>query len=229
MKEWVVVSLGGSLIVPDRIDTSFLHSFTELIRELLDEGMRFVLITGGGKTAREYQKAAACLCKVPAEDLDWLGIHSTRLNAHLIRTIFREEASARIITNPRDDSLPENTRIIVGAGWRPGWSTDYDAAVIAKRLGAKRIVNLSNVSHVYAEDPRENPEAERFEEMTWSELRAIIGDDWSPGLNTPFDPIAAKLCQEAKLEATILSSESFENVRKALLGKPFTGTLISGD
>lgn len=226
---WVVVSLGGSLIVPkEGIDVQFLRSFRKLLLELIEEGHKFLLITGGGTTCRKYQQAAAAICDVPAEDLDWLGIHSTRLNAHLVRTIFREESSPRIITNPRDDPLPEEDScdIIVGAGWRPGWSTDYDAAMLAKRLGAKRVINLSNTPYVYAEDPRENPAAERFEEMSWQELRSIIGDDWKPGLNVPFDPIAAKLCQEHDLEVAILSAESMENVSNALLGKEFKGTII---
>jgi len=230
MKEWVVVSLGGSLIVPEGIDTAFLRKFSRLIHGLIEDGYSFVLITGGGRTARNYQNAAASLTTVPAEDLDWLGIHATRLNAHLLRTIFREEASPRIITNPRADPLPEpgEFRIVVGAGWRPGWSTDYDAAVVASRLGAKRIVNLSNVAYVYEEEPAQNSGAHRFEQMDWSELRAIIGDDWSPGLNVPFDPVAAQLCQEKGLEVAILSADELANVRNALEGKPFKGTLVRG-
>ncbi len=226
--EWVVVSLGGSLIVPEAIDTGFLRRFSRMIHGLLEEGYRFVLITGGGRTARDYQKAAAALLTVPAEDLDWLGIHATRLNAHLLRTVFREEASPRIITNPRDDPLPDGFSLLIGAGWKPGWSTDYDAAVLASRLGAKRIVNLSDVAYVCEEDPAENPGAARFERMAWHELRAIIGDDWSPGLNVPFDPVAARLCQEQGLDAAILSAADLGNVRNALTGRPFTGTLVSG-
>ncbi len=228
--QWVVVSLGGSLIVPDGVDTEFLRQLTALIHELVEDGYRFVLITGGGSTAREYQRAAAALCKVPADDLDWLGIHSTRLNAHLLRTIFRDDAYQRIITNPRDDPLPKAAqhKIIVGAGWRPGFSTDYDAAVIAERIGAKRFVNLSNVSQVFTEDPKKNPEAKPHERLNWSELRAIIGDDWSPGLHVPFDPVAAKLCQEQGLEVAILSAEDMKNVRKALCGEEFKGTIVTG-
>jgi uridylate kinase len=147
---------------------------------------------------------------------------------HLVRTIFREQASPRIITNPVDDPLPEESGcdIIVGAGWKPGWSTDYDAAMLAKRLGAKRVVNLSNTPFVYSEDPRQNPDAKKYETISWQELRTILGDEWKPGLNTPFDPIAAKLCDEHKLEVEILSADDMENVRKALTGEEFTGTRV---
>ncbi|MBR9693063.1 UMP kinase [Candidatus Woesearchaeota archaeon] len=225
--EWVVVSLGGSLIVPpEGIATDFLKRFSELLHTLINEGYRFVLVTGGGATARSYQEAARDVTELSAEDLDWLGIHSTRLNAHLIRTVLRDIAYPRIITNPQDDILPDDALVLVGAGWKPGWSTDYDAAMLAQRLGAKRMVNLSNIEYVHAEDPHEHPNAKRWERMSWHELRGVIGNEWSPGLHAPFDPIAAKLCETAGIEVAILSADDFENVGKALRGQPFKGTVV---
>ena len=225
--EWVVVSLGGSLIVPpEGVAIDFLKGFSELLRRLISEGYRFVLVTGGGATARSYQEAARAVTELSAEDLDWLGIHSTRLNAHLIRTVLRDVAYPRIITNPHDDILPDDALVLVGAGWKPGWSTDYDAAMLAQRLEAKRMVNLSNIDYVHAEDPHVHPDAKRWERMTWKELRGVIGDEWSPGLHAPFDPIAAKLCEEAGIEVAILSADDLENVSKALRGEDFTGTVV---
>lgn len=220
-----IISLGGSLIVPDAIDTAFLRDFAALVRRLLDEGERLVIITGGGKTCRQYQAAAREAGRVSDEDLDWLGIHSTRLNAHLVRTIFADVADPVIVTNPVEDELPE-APLIIGAGWRPGCSTDHDAALLAGRLGATRLVNLSNVAHVYSEDPRENPDATRFERMTWDELLAITGTEWSPGRNVPFDPVAAQQCKEQSIEAAILSADDMANVEAALRGDEFRGTRI---
>jgi len=227
-QQWVIISLGGSIIVPkEGIAVAFLREFKAMIEELLAHGLRFVIVTGGGRTARNYQEAAHGIGHLNDEDLDWLGIHATRLNAHLIRTIFKESAAPRIVTNPLEDPLPHDAKMIVGAGWKPGFSTDYDAAVIAKRLGAKRIVNLSNISHVYSEDPRTNPKAKKFETMSWKELRAIIGDTWSPGLNVPFDPIAAKLCEQEQMTVAILSGDDLANIKAALEGKKCKGTSIS--
>ncbi len=228
-KGWVVVSLGGSLIVPATgIAIDFLRRFKRALEELVEHGYAFVIVTGGGATARGYQHAAASLTHVPAEDLDWLGIHATRLNAHLLRTIFREDASLRIITNPEADPLPDDARVIIGAGWRPGRSTDYDAVVLAQRLGAKTIVNLSDVPYVYDANPREHPDAKPIERMTWLELEEVVGDSWSPGLNAPFDPVAAKECRKSGISVSILSGSDIANVKKALLGEQFTGTLVKG-
>ncbi len=225
---WIVVSLGGSLIVPDQIDTVLLREFSRFVRKLVAEGFSCCIVAGGGATARRYQEAAReVIGTLPDEDVDWLGIHSTRLNAHLLRTLLREVAHPRIITNPLDDPLPSEARVIVGAGWRPGWSSDYDAAILARRLGASRLVNLSNVAYVYAQDPREHPDAQRWTRMTWRELRAIVGEEWRPGLHVPFDPVAAKLCEEAGIEAAILDTSDWANVEAAMRGEEFDGTLVS--
>jgi uridylate kinase len=99
--EIIVVSLGGSLIAPkDGIDSVFLKKFRELIISLIKKGKKFVIITGGGNTARVYQQAANKVTVLTKDDQDWLGVHSTRLNAHLIKTIFRKYAHPRINKNP---------------------------------------------------------------------------------------------------------------------------------
>ena len=117
-KPIIIISVGGSLIVPDAIDVSFLKSLRELVLSKLPE-YRFVIITGGGKTCRNYQAAAEAVVATPSDDLDWLGIHSTRLNGHLLRTIFRKEAHPRIITNPHED-IHFDEDVLIAAGYRPG-------------------------------------------------------------------------------------------------------------
>ncbi|NTU99420.1 UMP kinase, partial [Candidatus Falkowbacteria bacterium] len=88
MNNITIISLGGSLIVPDQIDTAFLKAFKKLLESRIKEGERFILISGGGRTARNYQQAAKSVAKLHDDDVDWLGIHATRINAHLLRTIF---------------------------------------------------------------------------------------------------------------------------------------------
>src|ERR1035437_6897827 len=99
-RERVVVSVGGSLIVPDGIDTDFLTRFKALILEKVQRGFTFSIITGGGKTARRYQDAANAVTPLSPEDTDWIGIHATRLNGQLLRNIFVEQALSKVIENP---------------------------------------------------------------------------------------------------------------------------------
>lgn len=225
-REYVVVSVGGSLIVPDGIDTAFLKQFRASIQHHLSRGLSFYIVVGGGMTARRYQKAVVeARGGLHPEDVDWLGIHATRLNAHLLRALFKDEAQARIVKDP--EHIQGDAALIIGAGWKPGWSTDYCATLAAKHLGAKRLVNLSNIDHVYTADPRKDPAARPIEKISWSEFRAIIPDHWDPGLSSPFDPVASKLAQENGMEVAIMNGAHLEEFDKYLSGDPFKGTVIA--
>ena len=93
------MSLGGSLIVPDKLDVKFLKNFKKIIEKFVKNKYRFVIYCGGGKLARDYQTAASKVVKLKNEDLDWLGIHATRLNAHFMETLFGNLAENIVINN----------------------------------------------------------------------------------------------------------------------------------
>lgn len=223
-----VISVGGSLLVPNEIDCDFLAAFKQFIVRRIEKGDRFILIAGGGKTARKYQDAASQVSGIDNEEKDWLGIHSTRLNAHMLRTIFKLWAHPKVVKNYADDldDLKFEEKILVGAGWKPGWSTDYDAVLMAEKFGADSIINLSNVSQVCSEDPRVNPDAKRYDNISWDEFKEIVGDVWDPGMSAPFDPIASKKASELKLKVAILNGKQLGNLNNYLDGKDFVGTLI---
>lgn len=226
-REYIVVSVGGSLIVPESIDVSFLKRFRELVVSKTREGFSFFIITGGGRTARNYQKAVEEVRgDLTRDDIDWLGIHSSRLNAHLMRAVFMDEAQARIVKNP-SRRIKGKMPVIIGAGWKPGFSTDYCAVVAAKSLGAKKLVNLSNISHVYTADPKKDPTATPIEEIGWGDFRKLIPDAWDPGLSSPFDPVAAKEAEKLGLEVAIMNGETLGEFDNYLTGQSFTGTVIS--
>ena len=221
----IVISLGGSLIVPDQIDVGYLNKFHNLIMGEIRRGAKFLLICGGGRTARNYQKAARQVVGVTRDDLDWLGVHSTRLNAHLLRTVFRKSAHPEIITHPADH-LRITEPIVVAAGWRPGWSTDYVAVRLADNYESKKIINLSNIDYVYDSDPKVNDKAKKYESMNWQEFRKLVGSIWDPGANVPFDPVAAKWAEKIEAEVSVLNGINLANVRKCIRGEKFKGTTI---
>ncbi len=231
MQKMCILSLGGSLIVPEDIDAVYLRALRETIEKEIQNGWKFVIITGGGKICRKYiASAAEAHGGVTDEDKDWLGIHVTRLNAQLVRTIFRDIAHPRVNTNPHDleDFYDFKESVLIAAGWRPGFSTDYAAVILAKYLDIEKIVNFTNIDYVYTEDPKMNPHAEKIENISWTDFRKIVGDEWSPGLNAPFDPIASKLAQEAGLEVAILNGKNLKNFQDYLEEKSYIGTKISG-
>ena len=228
----IVISLGGSLIVPKHIDWEFLRAFRELIISQIKKGKKFVIITGGGYAAREYIQAASKVTRLTRDDQDWLGIHATRMNAHLIKTIFRKFAHPRINKNPTTEAdlgehFAHGEKIMLAAGWHPGNSTDYVATILAKRLGAKTLINLSNIKYAYTKDPKKFKDAKKIEKIDWKNFRKIVGNRWDPGLNAPFDPIASKLAQENGLEVIIAEGKNLKNLENILSNKKFIGTTIS--
>jgi uridylate kinase len=226
-QETVVISVGGSLIVPGEIDSHFLSTLKDLIENEVREGRRFILIAGGGKTARKYADAAKEVAPLTSDDLDWLGIHATRLNAHLVRTIFRDLAHPVIITNPDDVlDVPAAAPLIIAAGYRPGSSTDLRAVQIASLVGAAKVINLSNTDYVYTADPRTNPDAEKIEDITWEKFRTLIPAEWDPGLSSPFDPVAAREAEAKGIEVACINGTKIVSLKNYLAGKPFTGTRI---
>jgi len=222
----VVVSVGGSLIVPDGIDTDFLSCFKTLILDKVQNGFSFSIIAGGGKTARRYQEAANTVTPLSRQDLDWIGIHATRLNAQLLRNIFVGYAHQQIIENPTAD-IDADEPLIIAAGWQPGCSTDYDAVLVAKNIGASHLVNLSNIDYVYDSDPKKDQNAKKIERISWAEFRTLIPTEWDPGLSSPFDPIAAKEAEAINLEVAIINGTKLNEFSNYLDGKPFVGTVIS--
>lgn len=223
----VVISLGGSIISPrvGKINVIFLKKFRRLILKLLKKGFKFIIIVGGGKTCRLYQSAASKVTKLPAEDRDWLGIHTTRLNAHLLRTIFRQVSYPVILDEP-EKPVKNNWRLLIAAGWKPGWSTDYIAVLLAKRFKIKEIINAGDVPFIYDKDPDIYKNAEFFKKISWPNFRRIVGSKWSPGLSAPFDPIAAKLAQKLKIRVFIIKGTEIKNFEKVILDKKFRGTII---
>jgi uridylate kinase len=224
-KEYLIISLGGSIIVPEQIDTKLLKDFTETIKKYVEKGFHFIIITGGGKTCRNYDNSLKQIVNPSKEDLDWMGIASTRLNAELVRICFGDKAYEKIILNP--DSIPEtNKSIMVGGGWHPGNSSDLAAVHMAKSIGAKKIINLSNVDYVYDRDPRECKDAIPIIKSSWADFRKLLPTDWDPGANVPFDPIAAREAENLGYEVVILNGKNIENLKNYLDNKDFIGTII---
>lgn len=228
-----IISLGGSLISPpEGIDWKFLKKFRGLIVDEIKKGKKFVIITGGGSTCRKYQEAARKVTKLTKDDQDWLGVHTTRLNAHLIKTIFRAYAHPRINKNPRTKAdlrkhFAKGESIMVAAGWRPGWSTDYVATILAERLEAKTVINLSNIDYVYNKDPNKYKDAKKIKDIKWKDFRKIVGNKWDPGLNAPFDPVASQHAEKLKLKVIIAKGGNINNLNKIFKNKTFIGTVIT--
>lgn len=223
-----VISLGGSLVSPSTgFDFAFLKKFTQLIISESKKGTRFVIIVGGGAPARLYQDAAKKLGATDSGSLDRIGIAGTKLNAQLLKEVFGDHAHHTVVTDPRK-RVRTSKKIIIGAGWKEGFSSDMDAVLKALTYRAKEVFNLSNIDYVYDSDPSKNKNAKKIKKMGWKQFRnEIVGHEWVPGKSAPFDPIASRRAQRYGLTVHILNGKNLTELKKAFAKKPFKGTTIS--
>ncbi len=239
-----VLSVGGSIIAPDKPDVGFLTEFTKMVSDWLmkNSETRLVLVAGGGAPARVYQNAYRDVAANYTDEqkkissfkdddetnyyCDWIGIMATRLNAQLLKTCFGSLCKNDVITDPT--KAPDNFegRVMVAAGWKPGFSTDNDAVLLAEKYHADTVVNLSNIEKVYTDDPRKNPDAKPLDTISWADFRKMVGDEWVPGKNCPFDPIASKKASELGLTVICAGGKNIQNIRSILDVSDYFGTTI---
>lgn len=223
-----VLSVGGSIVAPDNPDGEFISAFSALIRGWLaaDSSRKLILVIGGGGPARAYQNAYRQVSENTSdEQADWIGIMATRLNAQLLAAVFSDIGYDNVVYDPTQVS-EFSGKIMVAAGWKPGFSTDNVAVFLAERFAAPTVINLSNIEKVYTDDPRKNPQAKPIDSISWPDFRAMVGDTWEPGKNVPFDPIASRRAEKAGISVICAAGKNIENIRAILDEKPFTGTTI---
>lgn len=228
MSDTVVISLGGSIVAPEKVDTDFLKNFYGIITDRLrvEPGARFILVVGGGGPARIWQQAYRSVAASQDNgEADWIGIAATRLNARLVKAVFADYCADEVVTDPTA-KFDFTAKVLVAAGWKPGFSTDYDAVLLAERFGARKVINLSNIEKVFTDDPKKDPNAKPIDRIAWPEFQKIVGTEWAPGKNAPFDPVATVHAMKLGLTVIVASGKDTDNLVRILKGDPFRGTVI---
>lgn len=227
-KKKVVMSLGGSIIFPgDDIDTAFLGSFIDVIKRHVEKGTQFFIVVGGGKICRKYQQALKDLGNADQRDGDMIGIATINTNAHLLSFTFKPLSFPGVVYRP--DQITDEVRkhpVIIGGADEPGHSSDYDAVLIARSLGANEIINLSNTTFVYDKDPAKFEDATPLHRISWAEYLKLVPEDFTPGLSTPFDPVASRGAAEGGVSVYIADGKNLDNLEKILNENDFEGTVI---
>lgn len=224
IKETIIIAVGGSLLVPDVIDTKFIKQLKEMTLDLIAQGRQIILVPGGGKTARKYQKALAELNHAESSSLDWVGIKAIHLNCELLKHYF-SDTELHVIQQP-EEITGVHSALVIKEAYAPGNSSDMGAVRMAEITGATKIINFSNVSHVYTDDPRNNGKAEKLKRISWDDYQDLIPEEWTPGMSAPFDPVASQLAKNLGISVAVLGA-SIENLKGYLSGERFEGTVIS--
>jgi len=223
MKTWVI-SLGGSRIVPDKVDDKFLIRFKKLIDS--HPTQKFVVVTGGGSTARKYISALRKLGR-QTKTQSMEGIAVTRLHARFMARFFGKSANEGIPMNMKKvkSLLSKNHVVFCGAlRWKKRNTSDGTAAKLAGFLKCS-FINLTNVKGLYSDDPRKNKKAKFISKISWNDFEKVAGSvEFEAGQHFVLDQSAAKLIKKKKIVTYIVGSlESIDNILK---GKRFIGTVI---
>jgi uridylate kinase len=222
----VVLSLGGGTINPEGVpDVDLVKKFAKL---LLQSPHDFGIVTGGGRVARVYAQAARELGANEFE-ADEVALITTKQNAKLLITALGEKCYPKVIVDFDEAAQASyDKKIIVMGGTIPGITTDTDAVLLAEKLHAVRLVNVSNVDAIYDSNPKKNPNAKKFAKMTFEQLMKLANesDTRVAGTNFVFDLLACKLAARSKLELHFVSGKKLDDLKNAIEGKPHSGTVV---
>lgn len=224
--EPVVLSLGGSILTRDEGDTDYLKNLSKMLVSVSSEHKLFI-VTGGGRIARYYIRTARGL-GADESYLDEMGIEVTRLNARLLIAALGAKA-CHTVPKDCDDALHAGMTcpIVVMGGVSPGITTDAVSALLAERVKARRLVNATSVDAAYTADPEKDPKATRIPRMTHKELIGLVSSAPSgAGPNAVFDKIGAEVLERTKISLAIVHGRDLPNLKAALEGKAFKGTLV---
>ena len=205
-----VISVGGSVLYNGK----FNHKLANSLKKVLDNSHSYKLVTGGGTLARDLISQF----HFDEESEHILGIMATKINAFALSKILGYKF---VDKNPISIArIKENT---VSGGYKPGWSTDIDAAIIAKYWNADALLNLTNIDYMYTKNPN-RPGAKPIESIDYESVKEILGHDFSPGMHYPIDPRVIDILKKKRIPIIIFSGIS--NLKKIIEGKKFVGTTI---
>jgi uridylate kinase len=226
-KEVIVISLGGSLIIPDKVNTNLLDKFKEILLKN-QKKYRFVVVCGGGNTARNYIKGLPYISK--REFFQGLiGIASTRLNARFMTYYFGKDANEGIPHDMEEvkNLLRKNLIIFCGAlRYAKKETSDGTAAKLARFFNTD-FINLTNVQGLYDKNPKKFKKAKFIHEISHKEFYKMAKKiKYKPGQKFVLDQSAAKTIKKYKITTYILGPE-LKNLNNLLNGKHFVGTIIS--
>jgi len=224
----VVVSVGGSILIQDKDDITYLRKLAKVLIGQSTKHRLFV-VTGGGRMAREYIRIGREL-GAPESYLDEIGIEVTRLNARLLITAIGDHCY-HVPAKTIEEAIQagKSHQIVVMGGLHPGFTTDAVSAMIAERAGAARLVNATSVNGVFTADPKKDPKAKLIPRMTYDELIEIVDKaDRGAGPNVVFDPLAARIVKRARIETIVCNGRNLKVLINAIEGEPVSGTVITG-
>ena len=220
----IVISIGGSVILSDDIDTEYYIKFANIINRISKKYKIFIIV-GGGKIARHYIRLGRKL-GFSEKTLDEFGIIITRINAKILTNIIKN--SNNIIPKNTDEAINMDNNVVILGGTEPGHSTDFVGAEIASKIKSKKFIIATNVDGIYTEDPNKYVNAKKIKVINPDELISKYGILWkSAGSNVVIDGPALQKIYDEQIPTIVVNGKNIKNLKKALNNQPFHGTTIT--
>ncbi len=223
-KKVMVISLGGSMIIPDKVNVKFLKEFKKIILKN-SKKYRFVIVCGGGSLARKYISG---LQKKSHKIQSSAGIAATRANAKFMSCFFNQNPLQEIPQSIKKIKKQIKKQNIVFCGaleFKPKQTTDSNAAEIAAYFKTQ-FINLTNVLGLYDKDPKKYKNAKFIPKISWTKLLKMAHQkEFKPGQHFVLDQTSSKIILKNKTPTHILGT-NLKQLDNVLNNKKFKGTLI---
>mmetsp|Transcript_25992 Transcript_25992/g.72795 ORF Transcript_25992/g.72795 Transcript_25992/m.72795 type:complete len:235 (+) Transcript_25992:130-834(+) len=207
MTKSVVIKIGGSFLLADgKPNAAILTDMASTIKAIVGMGYRVAVVVGGGIAARQYIAAADAL-GANAGTKDMMGILVSRLNARLFVQAYGDGCYDVPIENLDDLRVALQVRnVVVMGGLQPGQSTTAVAALAAEYVGAEAVIFGTDVDGVYSADPRKDPTAKLFKEISYQRLRELSTskENTLPGQYRLMDSVALTILERSGMRANII-------------------------
>ncbi|MBM6775788.1 UMP kinase [Collinsella tanakaei] len=228
----VLLKLSGEALMGEGrygIDPEVTERLARQVKQLHDDGVQVGIVVGGGNIFRGLAGSANGMDRAQA---DYMGMLATVMNALALQDAFeRLDAPCRVmsaiqmnevcepyIRRRAINHLQKGDIVIFAAGsGNPYFTTDTAAALRACEIGAECLLKATKVDGVYDKDPVSNPDAVRFDRITYHEVLVR-------GLQV-MDSTAAALCQDNRMPIIVLNIEGEDNIKNALKGE-LVGTVV---
>jgi uridylate kinase len=226
MKEVMIISLGGSLIVPNEIDTKFLKKFKSVILKN-SKNYKFIIVCGGGSIARKYISALREINQNETKQ-SYAGISATRMNARFMNYFFGIDPKYGIphTTKTLEEYIKKQNVVFIGAlEYKPNQTSDSTSAQLAKHFKTE-FINLTNVPGLHDKNPKEHKDAKFIPKITWKEFDKMASKiTFKPGQHFVLDQTASKIILKNKITTYSLGQDT-KQLDNLLNNKPFKGTII---
>lgn len=251
--EYIVIKLGGSLVSTEEslinipLVKAYCSTIYSLYKKRTRELPRLVLVVGCGTIARQYRDAGIACGEDRDIDLHRIGMTAGWPNAELFRALLSDitfpnvlgigvyaenrQAAERLMASDFERWLKGDKNVLVAGGFINGASTDFNAVLLASKIGVDRFYKLTDVDRVYTSDPKKDMSAEPLSDLSWPELFRLFDvsfDDpeHKPGTHIPVDLFAARLAYENQIGCFLSDGRDAQVVTEIFDGTLKAGTLI---